>query len=265
MTFGSQGSFWAQRASTFYIPWHRCSAVVEHEDQDYDFGITIISPEGRIFQVEYARESVKRGATAVGIVYKGGVVLVAERRIASRLVEPEHTKKLYKISDRVSCASSGLVADSRVLVDLARSECQFNRIRYSEDLTTPEVARAICEVKQVYTQHGGVRPFGAALLLAGIDKGKPALYETDPSGAFRSLYAGGIGRGAIKVAAYLEDHWEAGLARDAAILLALSALADQYEEDLTVDNIELGIIEADGYRDLRGDELKGHVTRATAE
>jgi len=234
----------------------------EHEDQDYDFGITIISPEGRIFQVEYARESVKRGATAIGVLYDKGAVLLAERRIHSRLVEPAHTKKLYVIDQHIAVASSGLVADSRVLIDMARVECQNNRIRYGEELPVGMLARAICEVKQTYTQHGGVRPFGAALLIGGIDKGVPALYETDPSGAYRSIFAGGIGRGATKVQTYLEGHWTAGLSKDAAIDLALHAIADQYDEDLTVDNLELAILSTDGgYCEIGGAALGAFLAK----
>ncbi len=240
------------------------ASMPEHEDQDYDFGITIISPEGRIFQVEYARESVKRGATALGVLYDNGVVLLAERRIHSRLIEPAHTKKLYVIDQHIAVASSGLVADSRVLIDIARVECQNNRIRYSEELPVGMLARAICEVKQGYTQHGGVRPFGAALLICGIDAGVPALFETDPSGAYRSIYAGGIGRGTAKVQAYLEVHWHKGLTKDEAIELALHAIADQYDEDLTVDNLELAVLSTDGgYQEIDGDALGAFLAKLT--
>ena len=149
----------------------------------YDRAITVFSPDGRLFQVEYAREAVKRGTTTVGLKFKDGVVLIIDKRISSRLIEPSSIDKIFKIDEHVGCATSGLVADARVLVDRARIEAQINKITYAERIPVEVLVKKICDFKQNYTQYGGVRPFGTALLVAGVDETGTHLFETDPRGA----------------------------------------------------------------------------------
>jgi len=160
----------------------------------YDRAITVFSPDGRLFQVEYAREAVKRGATAIGIKTKEGVILIADRRVGSRLLEASTIEKIYKIDEHICAATSGLVADARVLIDRARLEAQINRLTYDEPISIKELAKKICDFKQQFTQFGGVRPFGVSLLIAGVDK-EPKLFETDPSGALLEYKATAIGAG----------------------------------------------------------------------
>ncbi len=136
----------------------------------YDRAITVFSPDGRLFQVEYAREAVKRGTTTVGLKFKDGVVLIVDKRIASRLMEPKSIEKIFKIDHHIGCATSGLVADARILVDQARVIAQVNKITYDEEMSVEELVKRICDYKQNYTQYGGVRPFGTALLVAGVDE-----------------------------------------------------------------------------------------------
>ena len=126
----------------------------------YDRAITVFSPDGRLFQVEYAREAVKRGTTTVGVKFKDGVVLIVDKRLSSKLIEPESIEKIFKIDGHIGCATSGLVADARALVDRARVECQVNSFNYSEDLAVESLVKKLCDFKQSYTQYGGVRPFG---------------------------------------------------------------------------------------------------------
>ena len=167
----------------------------------YDRAITVFSPDGRLFQVEYAREAVKRGTTTVGVKFKDGVVLIVDkyRSGRSKLIEPTSIEKIFKIDSHIGCATSGLVADARALVDRARIECQVNAFNYSEDMAVETLVKKICDFKQSYTQYGGVRPFGTAMLMAGIDASGPHLYETDPSGAMMAYKAGGIGAGRNEV------------------------------------------------------------------
>ena len=167
----------------------------------YDRAITVFSPDGRLFQVEYAREAVKRGTTTVGVKFKDGVVLMVDkyRSGRSKLIEPISIEKIFKIDSHIGCATSGLVADARALVDRARIECQVNAFNYSEDLAVEALVKKICDFKQSYTQYGGVRPFGTAMLVAGIDAAGPHLYETDPSGAMISYKALAIGAGRNEV------------------------------------------------------------------
>src|SRR3989441_1319919 len=133
----------------------------------YDRAITVFSPDGRLFQVEYARVAVTRGNTTVGLKFKNGIVLMADKKIGSRLVETSSIEKIFQIDEHVGAATSGLVADARVLVDYARLVAQINKVTYSEKIGVDLLVKRICDYKQNYTQYGGVRPFGTARLLAG--------------------------------------------------------------------------------------------------
>src|SRR5947208_3349404 len=135
----------------------------------YDRAITVFSPDGRLFQVEYARVAVTRGNTTVGLKFKNGIVLMADKKLGSRLVETASIEKIFQIDDHVGAATSGLVADARVLVDYARLVAQINKVTYSEKIGVDLLVKRICDYKQNYTQYGGVRPFGTALLVAGVD------------------------------------------------------------------------------------------------
>jgi len=117
--------------------------------------ITMFSPDGRIFQVEYARESVKNGATAIGIKYRGGVVLAADKRTTGRLAVPESIEKIFQIDDHIGVAASGMIADTRALVERMRVEAQDNRTRYNEPVDVNTLAKGICDFMQLYTQYGG--------------------------------------------------------------------------------------------------------------
>ena len=211
----------------------------------YDRAITVFSPEGRLYQVEYAREAVKRGTTAVGIVCKDGVVLAVDRRVTSRLVKIRSIEKIYQIDDHVAAATSGLVADSRVLIDRARLEAQIYRVTYGEEISVELLAKKICDIKQAYTQHGGVRPFGVSLLIAGIDKGEGRLFETDPSGALIEYRATAIGSGRQIVMDLLEKEYREDLNLKEGLKLALLALY-KVNENIKAENIDACFVHIDG-------------------
>jgi len=229
----------------------------------YDRAITVFSPDGRLFQVEYAREAVKRGATAIGIKTKEGVILIADRRVASRLLEADTIEKIYKIDDHICAATSGLVADARVLVERARIEAQINKLTYDEPISVKELAKRICDFKQQYTQYGGVRPFGVSLLIAGVDS-LPKLYETDPSGALLEYKATAIGMGRNSVMEYFEKEYRENLNFEEALILGLVAMGKAIESELAVDGIEVGYVKVDEkiYREMTSSELKPLVDKA---
>jgi len=208
----------------------------------YDRAITVFSPDGRLFQVEYAREAVKRGTTTVGVKFKDGVVLIVDKRLSSKLIEPKSIEKIFKIDSHIGCATSGLVADARALVDRARIECQVNAFNYSEDLAVEALVKKICDFKQSYTQYGGVRPFGTAMLMAGIDASGPHLYETDPSGAMMAYKAGGIGAGRNEVMEVFEKNFKDNMTQNQAVNLGLKALSAANENNLKSDIIEIAVI-----------------------
>ena len=229
----------------------------------YDRGITVFSPDGRLFQVEYAREAVKKGTTTIGIKFKDGVLLVVDKRVSSRLVEPESIEKIYDIDDYIGCATTGLVADARILVDQARKEAQVHKVNYGENIGVEMLTKKVCDYEQNYTQYGGARPFGTALLVAGSDDLGTHLFETDPSGALVAYKASCIGTGRPVVMDIFEKDFKDNMSFDAALKLALSALASAIEEKLNPESIEIGVVKTDEkFRRLTGDEKAKAIAKA---
>jgi len=228
----------------------------------YDRGITVFSPDGRLFQVEYAREAVKKGTTTIGLKFKGGVILIVDKRVPSRLVEPRSIEKIYSIDSHIGCATSGLVADARILIDQARKEAKNNKIVFGENIGVEELVKRICDFKQNYTQYGGVRPFGTALLMAGVDEMGAHLFETDPSGALVAYRAGCIGAGRPAVMEIFEKDFKDNMSYDDAMLLGIRALKTAIDEDLTSQTIEAGVVGADRmFKRLTESELDGFIKK----
>lgn len=232
----------------------------------YDRAITVFSPDGRLFQVEYAREAVKRGTTTVGLKFKDGATLIVDKRIASRLMEPKSIEKIFQIDEHVGCATSGLVADARVLVDHARVTAQVSKITYDERIGVEMLVKRICDFKQNYTQYGGVRPFGTALLVAGVDDQGIHLFETDPSGALVSYKAGSIGAGRNVVMEVFEEQYQEGMESEDAIVLGLKALKKATEEEkLNPKSVEIGIVRRGAnFRRLDDREVEAVVEKANS-
>lgn len=233
----------------------------------YDRAITVFSPDGRLFQVEYAREAVKRGTTTVGLKFKGGVILIVDKRIASRLMEPKSIEKIFQIDHHIGCATSGLVADARILVDQARIIAQINKVTYDENMGVEDLVKRICDYKQNYTQYGGVRPFGTALLVVGVDDVGEHLFETDPSGALVSYKAGSIGAGRNAVMEVFEEQYQEGMSQDDAIVLGLRALKKATEEEkLNPKAVEIGLVKrGENFRRLTDAEVEAYIGKANAE
>ena len=208
--------------------------------QAYDRASTVFSPDGRLFQVEYAKEAVRRGATAIGIVCSDGVALVAYKNAGSPLLVPESMKKVFEIDTHIAATASGLIADARRLVDIARLEAQRHRMAYGETMGLESMAKEMCDLMQVYTQYGGVRPFGVTLLVAGVDE-KPRLYEAEPSGALTGYKACAIGSGRKEVEEFFEKEYKESLNLDAGISLALKALRKSGDLKLEAPNVEIAI------------------------
>jgi len=213
-----------------------------NQKQQYDRGITIFSPDGRLFQVEYAKEAVKKGATALGIKYEDGVVLAATRSTPE--LQVRNPEKVFKLDDHIGVATSGLVADGRTLVDEARNEAQKHLMTYDEEIPTSVLATFLADRCQHFTQYGGVRPYGLSTITGGVKDGEPKVYHTDPSGTLNQWNAVAIGKGREDAKEYLEENWGEGLDETEAIDLAVSALKAG-EEDIEFENIELSIVDMD--------------------
>ena len=229
----------------------------------YDRASTIFSPDGRLFQVEYAREAVKRGTTTVGLKYTDGVVLIVDKRISSSLIEPDSIEKIFQIDDYIGCATSGLVADARALVERIRLDAQITEITYGEKIPIKTLVKRICDFKQAYTQYGGARPFGTTLLIAGVDATGPQLFATDPSGAFIEYKANSEGKGRSDAMAYFEEKYKENMTLDKSIDMGIKAIHKGYKGKLNPDAIEIVIVDAkEKFRKLSHDESKNYVKKA---
>ncbi len=216
--------------------------MTNQQQAQYDRGITIFSPDGRLFQVEYAKEAVKKGATSLGIVYEDGVVLGATRSTPE--LQVRNPEKVFKIDDHIGIATSGLVADGRTLVEEAREEAQKNLMTYDEAIDPSVLAKFVADRCQQFTQYGGVRPYGLATISGGIKDGEATVYQTDPSGTLNQWQAIAIGKDGKEAQEHLEENWEEDLSEEEAIELAVEAL-NQGEEELETANLEMSKVDED--------------------
>mmetsp|Transcript_7994 Transcript_7994/g.8761 ORF Transcript_7994/g.8761 Transcript_7994/m.8761 type:complete len:252 (+) Transcript_7994:35-790(+) len=211
----------------------------------YDRAITIFSPDGHLFQVEYAMEAVKRGSAVVGVRGANVVVLGVERKAVAQLQDPRTIRKIAKLDDHLTIAFAGFTADARILIEKARIEAQSYRLTCEDAPSIDYMARYIAKTQQSYTQRGGVRPFGVSSMLAGFDtKKNPQLYLTDPAGTYSAWKAHAIGgRNEKAVQEFLEKNWIANLATEDAVRLTVKALLEVV--DSGSKNMEIAVITAD--------------------
>lgn len=237
------------------------------QNAGYDRAITVFSPDGRLFQVEYAREAVKRGTTSIGIKCSEGIVLAVDKRTTSNLVEATSIEKIFKIDEHIGAATSGLVADARALVERARVEAQINKITYSEPIRVDSLSKKLCDMLQMYTQNGGVRPFGSALIIGGVYGGSCKLFETDPSGALIEYKATAIGSGRSAAMDIFEDQYKDDMNLNDAIKLALTAINEATEHETTANNVEIAVIKCDEeiYTKLSQEEVQTFIDEVVSK
>ena len=211
----------------------------------YDRALTVFSPEGRLYQVEYALEAVRRGTIAVAVKSKEGVCLAAQIKITSKLMDADSIDKIFQVDDHIGVAISGLHADSRTLINYARVQAQSFRLTYDEPVRLNMLAKSIADLCQMYSQYGGIRPWGCALFFIGIDSAGPHIYTTSPSGIYRSFKAYAMGNGEATAREYLRTHYNEDLQFNDLIHLALNAVKEANDEESTKENIRLAYIRSE--------------------
>ncbi|KAJ3699000.1 hypothetical protein LUZ61_002705 [Rhynchospora tenuis] len=211
----------------------------------YDSRTTIFSPEGRLYQVEYAMEAIGNAGSAIGILANDGVVLVGEKKVTSKLLQTsKSTEKMYKIDDHLSCAVAGIMSDANILINTARLHAQRYAYSYQEPIPVEQLVQSLCDTKQGYTQFGGLRPFGVSFLFAGWDRNYGfQLYVSDPSGNYGGWKAAAIGANNQAAQSMLKQDYKEDITREEAVKLALKVLSKTMDStSLTAEKLELAEI-----------------------
>lgn len=233
---------------------------MQQYQMSYDRAITVFSPDGHLFQVEYAMEAVRRGSTAVGVRGEDCVVLAVERRALAKLQDPRTIRKIVAIDSNAVLAFAGLTADARVLVNKTRTEAQSYRLTVEDDPSMEYLARFIARTQQKYTQRGGVRPFGLSTLMAGFEDGgigtkkKPVLYQTDPAGTHSSWKAQVIGgRSAKTLREFLEKNYEENMSEEVVVKLVVKVLLEVVDSGAA--NMEVCVIRTNGKETMKEEDV----------
>ncbi|KAL9060959.1 MAG: hypothetical protein Q9162_000403 [Coniocarpon cinnabarinum] len=209
----------------------------------YDRALSVFSPDGHVFQVEYALEAVKRGTCAVAVKGKDIVALGCEKRSALKLQDTRITpSKICLVDEHVCLGFAGLNADARILVDKARVEAQSHRLTVEDPVSIEYITKYIAGVQQRYTQSGGVRPFGISTLVIGFDPHdkEPRLYQTEPSGIYSAWKANSIGRSSKTVREFLERNHKDDMDREETLKLTIKSLLEVVQTG--AKNIEIAIM-----------------------
>ncbi|MBL7054583.1 archaeal proteasome endopeptidase complex subunit alpha [Candidatus Woesearchaeota archaeon] len=213
-----------------------------HQLMGYDRAITMFSPDGRLLQVEYAKKTVRQGSTTIGIACSDGILLVADKRIVDSLVVPESVEKIWQIDSHIGAAASGILSDARVLIERAQLKAQQHRVTYDSEIDTSTVVKDICDLKQICTQSGGLRPFGVSILVGGIDNGNVRLFETDPTGIYFQYRATAIGEGEVELESILHKEYKQDMTIEDGLKLSLKALKKVLGDNFSVERIDAAYI-----------------------
>jgi proteasome alpha subunit len=216
-----------------------------HQLMGYDRTITMFSPDGRLLQVEYAKKTVRQGSTAIGMVCKDGVLFVTDKRIVDGLVVPESVEKIWQVDEHIGATASGILSDARVLIERSQIRAQQHRITYATEIDTLTIVKDICDIKQFFTQSGGLRPFGVSILIAGIDTDGPKLYETDPTGIFFEYKATVIGEGEPDIEDLLHKQYKEDITIEEGLRLCLKALNKVLDKNFNANRIDAAYIKSD--------------------
>lgn len=204
----------------------------------YDMTPTMYSPDGRIYQVEYAMETVKRGTLAIGVKTSQGVIMAVEEKPRS-LQTSNITQKIFQVDFHIGVAAAGYIPDARVQVDNARLFSQGNKLNYDEVVEVATVAKHLADQSHQFTQYSGVRPNGVALIIAGVDQKGESIHVTDPSGTYVQYAAIAIGAGSDEVNAFLEKHYNAEMNLEDAASLAIAAINLKAEQKEGINHIKM--------------------------
>lgn len=231
---------------------------MQHQAMGYDRAATMFSPDGHLLQVEYAEKVVKLGSASVGLVCKDGIVIMSDRRVRDKLISPESANKIFEVDSHIVATAAGILSDARMLIDHAQILAQQNRITFGSPVEPISVIRMIADKKQMFTQYGGARPFGVAILLGGVNKGEVHLYTSDVTGNFYSYKANAIGENDEKIKEILRRDYSEDLTIEEGVKFMLKIFKDILEKNFDLNRFDAGYIKTKDQKLIRlhGEELK---------
>ena len=221
-------------------------SIKEHQQQGYDRHVSMFSPDGLILQVEYAEKAVKLGATSLAICYDKGIVFVCDRKIRSRLLIKENFRKIFEVDKTIAITGSGVMSDGRRLIEQAQEYAKENRNRFEMQIDILSLVKDISNIKQHYSQSGGIRPFGVSLLIGAVENEEVKLYQTTPSGMYLKYKAISSGNLSQKINESLEEDYKDNMKREEALKLALSCFQKAKEKEFNKEDLEIKFLEKQG-------------------
>ena len=195
----------------------------------YDRALTVFSPQGHLYQVEYAEEAVKQGNLALAVKFNDGILFGTVRQLTSPLLVSDSLSKIFPIEDHVVAEFSGITADARQLIKFCREKAEEHRIVYGSEISIEKLTRELADLLQVYTQYGGARPFGVSFVLGGGRDGQ-RVYEIRPGGTILEYNACAIGAGFDNAIAFFEAHYKDGLSLEEATSMLVGAISESLGE-----------------------------------
>ncbi len=231
---------------------------LQHQAMGYDRTATMFSPDGHLLQVEYAEKVVRFGSASIGLVCKDGVVIIADKRIRDKLIANESAHKIFEVDQHIMASAAGILSDARVLIDQAQVLAQQNRVTYNSPIEPIAIIQMIADRKQMSTQYGGLRPYGVAILLGGVNKGKAHLYTTDVTGNYTAYKANAIGENDEKIKEILRKDYKEGMNIDEGIKFTMKIFKELLEKNFDLNRFEVVYVKIEDSKlvRLQGDELK---------
>ena len=234
---------------------------MQHQAMGYDRAATMFSPDGHLLQVEYAEKTVRLGSSSIGLDCKDGVVIIADRRIRDKLIAPESANKIFEVDDHIIATAAGILSDARILVEHAQVLAQQNRVTYDSPIEPISVIKMIADRKQMFTQYGGARPYGVAVLLGGVNKGEARLYTSDVTGNYFAYKANAIGENDEKIKEILRADFKDDMTVEDGIKFTLKIFKELLGKNFELDRFDVAYIKTANPKMVRlhGDELKKYI------
>jgi len=232
-------------------------SIKQHQEMGYDRSVGMFSPDGLLFQVEYAEKAVKLGTTVLAITTKEGIIFIGDRKIKSKLLVKESFKKIFEVDNHIAIAGSGVMSDGRRLIEQAQIIGQDHKVKFQTAIDVLSLVKEIGNIQQYYSQAGGLRPFGVSLLIAGIETEKPVLYQTTPSGIYMRFLARAVGNLSDKINEDLEKEYKLHMTNKDAIKMGLNLFKKALEAEYDTERFDIAYLTLDEkFVRLTSDEIK---------